>query len=147
MKFGLLIYAVLIAVICVLLALVQHYYANVKKLTAVRLYEPLFEDLIPTELNRLYYVHNRENLHLHPKTRSVPPSNHNKPSESEVDNCIKAAIAYKLAGKTTKAMKLFEHAVAIAPQNADVLNFYGEYLEQEHEDIITADELYYKVKL
>ncbi|KAL1493144.1 hypothetical protein ABEB36_011261 [Hypothenemus hampei] len=64
-------------------------------------------------------------------------------TDSEVYNTIQAALAFKMAGKNSKAMKLFEHASAMAPDNADVLNWYGEFLEQ-HYDVVTADELYFK---
>ncbi|CAB0005695.1 unnamed protein product [Nesidiocoris tenuis] len=47
-------------------------------------------------------------------------------------------------GKTEKARKLFEHAVALAPRNPDVLNRYGEFLEYSAKDIVKADHLYLK---
>lgn len=65
-------------------------------------------------------------------------------TDSEVYNTIQAALAFKMVGKNNKAMKLFEHASAMAPDNADVLNWYGEFLEQQHHDVVTADELYFK---
>ncbi|KAF5302685.1 hypothetical protein FQA39_LY10181 [Lamprigera yunnana] len=46
--------------------------------------------------------------------------------------------------KTDKAMRLFEHAAIIAPQNPDVLNHYGEFIEHMRNDTIVADELYSK---
>jgi Tfp pilus assembly protein PilF len=33
------------------------------------------------------------------------------------------------SGRPDKALKLFEHAVALAPKHPDVLNHYGEFLE------------------
>ncbi|KAF5308013.1 hypothetical protein FQR65_LT18290 [Abscondita terminalis] len=65
-------------------------------------------------------------------------------TESEVQHLLQAALGFKLSGKMEKAMKLFEHAAAIAPQNPDVLNRYGEFIEHMHNDVVAADELYYK---
>lgn len=142
-------YTILVAVsvICVLLSLLQYYHYNYNKLTAVKLYDPLFKDLIPSDR----YVNNIEHkldildiINSYKKV-SVITKNNIYTSETEVDNCLKAALAYKLSGKNDKALRLFEHAAAIAPENPDVLNIYGEYLEHNHEDVISADELYFKV--
>lgn len=65
-------------------------------------------------------------------------------TDNEIHNVLQAAITYKLAGKMNRAKKLFKHAAAIAPYNADVLNKYAEYLEEADQDYITAGELYYK---
>jgi tetratricopeptide (TPR) repeat protein len=42
---------------------------------------------------------------------------------------IHAALEMRLSGRADKALKLFEHAVALAPIHPDVLNHYGEFLE------------------
>lgn len=57
---------------------------------------------------------------------------------------LQLALDMKLSGKRRKAIKLFQHAVALAPQHPDVLNHYGEFLEQIQNDIIRADEFYVK---
>lgn len=50
------------------------------------------------------------------------------------------AIDAKKNGKKVKALKLFQHALALDPNHADVLNEYGEFLEDE--DVVKADHLY-----
>lgn len=64
--------------------------------------------------------------------------------ETEVQNTLQAALMFKMMGKTKKARKLFEHAASLAPDNPDVLTHYGEFLEQLRNDVLTADELYFK---
>lgn len=141
--------SVLICVACVIAALLQYYQHNYQKLTAVRLYNPLFKDLIPSDTryhnleNKIENLRNLQIIDLFKNERI--PNKKLYSSESEVDNCLKAALAYKLSGNNDKALRLFEHAAAIAPEDPDVLNRYGEYLEQAHEDVIKADELYFKV--
>lgn len=136
---------VLISVICIILALLQYYQHSYKKLTAVKVYDPLFKDLIPSGA-RFYNLEYKLKI-IDSFKKSHITNNKLYTSETEVDNCLKAALAYKLSGKYEKALRLFEHAAAIAPENPDVLNKYGEYLEQNHEDVISADELYFKVLL
>lgn len=55
------------------------------------------------------------------------------------------ALELKNVGKTEKAMKLLEHAIALAPNHPDVLNHYGELLEELQQDIIKADQMYFQV--
>lgn len=42
-------------------------------------------------------------------------------------------------------MRLFQHALALAPEHPEVLNTYGEYLEHRQADIITANLMYCQV--
>ncbi|CAM1297739.1 FICD (predicted) [Pycnogonum litorale] len=44
--------------------------------------------------------------------------------------------------KPEKALKLLQHAMALAPWHPDVLTNYGELLEEQHENIIEAEHLY-----
>ncbi|KAL6445232.1 hypothetical protein ACFW04_002238 [Cataglyphis niger] len=48
----------------------------------------------------------------------------------------------KVSGKQKKAIKLFQHAVALAPRHPDILNHYGEFLEHTQNNIIKANEFY-----
>lgn len=48
-------------------------------------------------------------------------------------------------GKIEKALKLIEHGIALAPKNPDLLNSYGELIENLQEDILRADQMYYQV--
>lgn len=159
MRLLLVIISILVSVICILLALLQHYYFQYRRLTSVK-YDPLFEDLIPTgrarstALDHLRCDWNnpdkeieRFNLPFNPYyclDRSTY-GNEKKLADSEVYHSLQAAVAFKLSGKKEKARKLFEHASAIAPNNPDVLNYYGEFLEQMQEDVVKADELYSRV--
>lgn len=45
-------------------------------------------------------------------------------------------------GKHEKALKLYEHAVALDPGHPDILNEYGEYLEKHKKDIVSAEHMY-----
>lgn len=165
MKIFLIIISILLSVICVLLALLQHYYLITKlyKRPSIKYDVPVFEDLIPPDRSK-FYIHNAlqtltegnddDVLHdlnsvLESQTENLFKSGYiikNKVTgtDSEVYHTLQAAIAFKLSGKNHKARKLFEHATAIAPENADVLNSYGEFLEQYHDDVLSADELYFK---
>ncbi|CAH0562231.1 unnamed protein product [Brassicogethes aeneus] len=163
--------SVLLSVICVLLALLQHYYFinRITRKSSIRYEVPVFEDLIPSAnekkiavsypLQKMTYDEEvfDDDAVLSGLSAALLPGPNVKEtksnfigsekltgSESEVYNTLQAAIAFKLSGKSLKAMKLFEHAAAIAPKNADVLNRYGEFLEQNQRDIVTADELYFK---
>lgn len=55
------------------------------------------------------------------------------------------ALELKLQGKMDKALRLFQHALALAPKHPEVLNKYGEYLEHSHSDVILADMMYFQV--
>lgn len=160
MRVVVIIVSILISVICILLTLLQHYYFQYKRLTSVKYY-PVFEDLIPagkarsTALDRLrcdWTNHEYEIGTFNPSFNpyfcldtSTYGNTERKPVDSEVYHSLQAAVAFKLSGKKEKARKLFEHASAMAPNNPDVLNHYGEFLEQMQEDVVKADELYSRV--
>ena len=66
-------------------------------------------------------------------------------ANSEALKSVQAALEMKRHNKVDKARKLFEHAVALAPHNADVLLHYGQFLEkfgQPPHDLIEADHQY-----
>ncbi|BFZ04876.1 hypothetical protein BsWGS_07915 [Bradybaena similaris] len=46
-------------------------------------------------------------------------------------------------GKTEKALKVFQHAMALDPSHADILTAFGEFLEWHVKDIVKADHLYH----
>lgn len=56
------------------------------------------------------------------------------------------ALELRLQGKMDKALRLFQHALALAPKHPEVLNKYGEYLEYSNSDIISADMMYFQVR-
>lgn len=63
-------------------------------------------------------------------------------STAEALSSLHLALEMKLSGKQKKAIKLFQHAVVLAPHHPDVLNHYGEFLEQMQNDVIKANEFY-----
>lgn len=68
----------------------------------------------------------------------------NEANEQEAIGSLKLAMEMKAAGKDDKALRLFQHALALAPKNPEVLVKFGEYLEYCKNDILTADQLYYQ---
>lgn len=65
--------------------------------------------------------------------------------ENEALSTLKVALELKYQGKMDKALRLFQHALALAPKHPEVLNKYGEYLEHSHSDVISADMMYFQV--
>lgn len=63
-------------------------------------------------------------------------------STAEALTSLHLALEMKLSGKQKKAVKLFQHAVALAPRHPDILNHYGEFLEHTQNDVIKANEYY-----
>ena len=57
------------------------------------------------------------------------------------------AVELKNAGKLEKAMKIMEHCISLAPFDPDVLNSYGEFLEDIQNDIVSADQMYFQVRI
>lgn len=109
--------------------------------TAVKVYDPFFKDLIPDG-------HDDREAKIARTSQESSSANH-MPSRGaisamEIEHCLQAALAYKLSGKSEKAMKILEHAIAIAPENANVLNRFGEYMEEINNDLLTADSYYFK---
>lgn len=65
-----------------------------------------------------------------------------KARDAEAVVSLNAALEMKKNGKTDKALKLFQHAFALSPKHADILNHYGEFLEDTKKDVVKADQLY-----
>lgn len=65
-------------------------------------------------------------------------------SYKEAISSLSAALEMKSEGKHDKAMKLFQHAAVLAPKHPDILNYYGEFLEETQNDIMLADQLYFQ---
>ncbi|XP_034176973.1 FIC domain protein adenylyltransferase isoform X1 [Osmia lignaria lignaria] len=66
----------------------------------------------------------------------------NARTTAEALTSLHLALEMKLSGKQKKAVKLFQHAVALAPRHPDILNHYGEFLEHTQNDVIKANEYY-----
>ena len=45
-------------------------------------------------------------------------------------------------GKKNKALKLLQHALNLAPHHPDILNEYGEFLENTNKDVVSAEHMY-----
>ncbi|XP_054724857.1 protein adenylyltransferase Fic-like [Uloborus diversus] len=54
------------------------------------------------------------------------------------------ALKMKNAEKYSKAEKLFDHAISLQSKNPDVLTHYGEFLEENRNDVVKADHFYVK---
>lgn len=67
--------------------------------------------------------------------------------QQEALSTLKVAVEFKTLGKYDKALRLFKHALALAPKNPEVLTQYGEYLEHNRRDILSADLMYFQVSI
>lgn len=65
--------------------------------------------------------------------------------EMEALSTLKVANELKAQSKTEKALRLFKHALALAPKHPEVLTSYGEFIEHNQSDIIKADLMYFQV--
>ncbi|XP_028040462.1 protein adenylyltransferase Fic [Bombyx mandarina] len=72
----------------------------------------------------------------------IVPKAQDKARDAEAVVSLNAALEMKKHGKSDKALKLFQHAFALSPKHADILNHYGEFLEDTKKDIVKADQLY-----
>ncbi|XP_049882800.1 protein adenylyltransferase Fic [Pectinophora gossypiella] len=72
----------------------------------------------------------------------VPPKRPDRARDAEAVVSLNAALEMKKVGKADKALKLFQHAFALSPKHADILNHYGEFLEDTKKDVVRADQLY-----
>lgn len=62
--------------------------------------------------------------------------------EAEIN--LKAALELKRAGKYDKALKVFQHSLALSPNHPTILTEYGVFLEFYNNDIIQADSFYFR---
>lgn len=164
------IVVLLVPLLYLQVTLLQNYFLYNNQHAEVNRSKPLFENLIVTDvtttsdqrdiseqwgnadLDLLQKLHTALKSQLSkvngsPKIIEKEGSQQYNLSESEIQNSVHAALAFKSSGKAEKALKIIEHAAAIAPNNPDILNYYGEILEITEKDVITADQLYFKVIL
>ncbi|XP_059617299.1 protein adenylyltransferase Fic [Phlebotomus argentipes] len=64
--------------------------------------------------------------------------------KNEALSILKVAEDFKRDGKEDKALKLFEHAIALAPKHPEILTKFGEFLEHSKRDVVKADQLYFQ---
>lgn len=62
----------------------------------------------------------------------------------EAEMNLKAALELKRAGKYEKALKVFQHSLALSPNHPSILTEYGIFLESYQNDIIQADSFYFR---
>ncbi|XP_026478715.1 adenosine monophosphate-protein transferase Fic-like [Ctenocephalides felis] len=91
-----------------------------------------------------YYLGAGEESYALINQYSIDNEEANKVSEIEALSSLKAAMDLKVQGRLDRALKLFEHAAALAPKHPDVLTKYGEFLEETKKDIVKADQLYFQ---
>lgn len=77
-----------------------------------------------------------------PDRVSYTSKRHDEGIDAEAVVSLNAALEMKKNGKADKALKLFQHAFALSPKHADILNHYGEFLEETKNDVVRADQLY-----
>ena len=66
--------------------------------------------------------------------------------KKEAVAALNVALDLQQQGKKERAMKIFQHALALDPSHADILTAYGEFLELHMNDVMRADH-YYKIAL
>ena len=66
---------------------------------------------------------------------------------AEALKSLSAAILLKNKKQFEKAKKVFLHALALSPKNSEVLNRFGEFIEETEKDILEADEMYTRALL
>lgn len=157
---------ILIPLLCINIAFLNNYFKQHDEIQFNHS-EPLFEDLIITDvattseqrgiseewsspdLEVLHTLHialksKLSKIYQSPKIIGKDVSEPCNVSDSEIQNSVHAALAFKQSGKNEKALKIMERAATIAPNNPDILTYYGEILEITQKDIITADQLYFR---
>uniref|UniRef100_A0A2M4BJ19 Protein adenylyltransferase Fic n=1 Tax=Anopheles marajoara TaxID=58244 RepID=A0A2M4BJ19_9DIPT len=79
----------------------------------------------------------------HPdQERTATPSSDSVTNEQEALGSLKMALEMKLSGKDDKALRLFQHALALSPRHPEILTKYGEFLEHNQQDVVSADQYY-----
>lgn len=65
-----------------------------------------------------------------------------KERAAEASASLRAAIDMSENGKLTKAMRLFQHAMALVDDDPEILIAYGEFLEKFEKNYLEADHMY-----
>ncbi|CAG0917794.1 unnamed protein product [Notodromas monacha] len=88
----------------------------------------------PTSLQQANYFSQEGDKNLRPRTERA----------AEANASLRAALEMSKAGKMTKAMRLFQHALALLNDDPELLIAYGEFLEKYENNFIQADHYYSK---
>lgn len=97
---------------------------------------------VPLPSEGVLHVYDDYKLTVSPSNTELDKAQHNAASTAEALASLHLALDMKLSGKQEKAIKLFQHAVALAPCHPDILNYYGEFLEHTQNNVIKANEFY-----
>lgn len=95
--------------------------------------------LLPRDV-QIHYDPLRSVTNAHPRKETVRIQEN--VVEAEIN--LKAAIELKRAGKFDKALKVFQHSLALSPNHPKILTEYGIFLEFYNNDIIQADSFYFR---
>lgn len=100
--------------------------------------------LLPTESNiQITYDYPALRVYTNPS----PPLEakvDKQENENEALGSLRLALEMKLNGKFDKALKLYQHAIALAPNHPKILCQYGEFLEYIQKDLVQADRFYFR---
>jgi tetratricopeptide (TPR) repeat protein len=97
--------------------------------------------VLPLESNvQIHYDPLGVTIKRNPK-KSIPKTEENK-VEAEIN--LRAALDLKKAGKYEKALKVFQHSLALSPNHPKILTEYGIFLESFNNDIVLADSFYFR---
>lgn len=123
---------ILSSVVCTLAILISLHKLLFYEVKFIKPFSPIPAGLYGNNLEHV--VEEPSLLHL-PKKRDMA-------RDAEAAVSLNAALEMKKMGKADKALKLFQHAFALSPKHADILNHYGEFLEDTKNDVLKADQLY-----
>ena len=70
-----------------------------------------------------------------------------KGSTAEALKSLSAALVLKQKNHVEKARKVFLHALALSPKNSEILNRFGEFIEETEKDVLEADHMYTRALL
>lgn len=88
------------------------------------------------------FLHSKDLIHYGATRAKRRDKSENTSADAEALASLHMALEMKNSGKMEKALRLFQHALALYPYHPDILNHYGEFLEQQQKDIIQAENMY-----
>jgi tetratricopeptide (TPR) repeat protein len=96
--------------------------------------------LLPLETNlQINYDPLKVVIDRNPKKKPILEENK---VEAEIN--LKAALELVKARKYEKALKVFQHSLALSPNHPKILTEYGVFLESFNNDIVLADSFYFR---
>ena len=101
--------------------------------------------LLP-DVHHLNLVEENDDV-IYKKTQVVQSSDFSLPTDGDDAEALQAlsgALNLMAKNHMDKARKVFEHAMALSPNNPKILNRYGEFIEEQDQDALRADFMYTK---